>query len=78
MAGVIETERELLAAFDKLARELLGPKASKAEIDAWVHEAYYDGGPTPVPPETPEAKRKRERETAEAIRLMDQWNVPEL
>ena len=78
MAGMIETERELIAAFTKIAHERLGPKASDAEIKAWVHDAYYEGTPTRVPPETPTAKRERERKTAEAIRLMDQWNVPEL
>ena len=57
MAGVIETERELLASFAAMAREDLGPEASQADIDAHARKAYY--GSEPNEPPTGNAGRTR-------------------
>ena len=78
MAGMIETERELRGRFAAVARRRLGPEAGEAEVEAWVDEAYYDGPPRKPPKETEEERAERELRTAEAIQLMDKWNVPRL
>ena len=67
MIGVIKAERALEDRLRQAAKDVLGPQATKEEIEAWADKAYYGEDELDATPETPAEREQRDREFAEHL-----------
>ena len=73
--NVIRVERELEARLRARAREVLGPRASDAEVEALADEVYYGPEENDGHQETDAERLAYDREIEETIAMMHRWGV---